>query len=162
MRLIFVLLMAVLLGGCFVPVERAVYKGHLQFSFDRMAGKLCPSEDNVCAFSPVVVTDFVNLELMKPGFKGTVYSEYLKASLSKVCGCEIYEVKLRRAFKLDEEGRVVALTDNATLLKTKTFNTPWVVIGTYQEKEGYTVVFVRLVNIATGKVKRFVSGRVYD
>ncbi len=145
--------------GC-ASVPRFLHGGNLGYVFDSIARDLCPSSDNVCTSSPIIVTDFTNIALMKPGPKGLLFSDYMKASLSKVCHCEIYEVKLRKTLKLSESGLEV-LTENATQLRRKEYNTRWMVIGTYKETPYSTVIFVRLVDLATGKIKRFTEREIY-
>ena len=126
--------------------------------FESIAEEICPDQE-ICKNSVVIVPDFVDLDTMQPGDLGFLFSEYLKGALVKVCGCEIYAVELRRNLKLDERG-LLALTRDVSELKKKDFYARWAVIGTYREEKDSVVVFVRLVDLATGKIKRFATRRL--
>ena len=127
-------------------------------TFIKLSKEICDSEFNVCNGNAIVISDFINIDTWKVDSKGILFSEYMKAALSKVCSCEIYEVKLRRSLKLSEEG-LVALTRNAYEVKNRNIQARWIILGTYRETEYGVTIFVKLVDFMTGKVKKVVVGR---
>jgi hypothetical protein len=108
----------------------------------------------------VLVTDFADIQSFLPNQSGLLMGELMRGGLSKVCNYKIMQVEFAKFFKLSENGLVV-LTRNVRDIKNDEYNESEAVVGTYSYLSNSKVVlFVRKINITTGKISRMVTREI--
>jgi hypothetical protein len=108
----------------------------------------------------VLVTDFADIQSFLPNQSGLLMGELMRGGLNKVCNYKIMQVEFAKFFKLSENGLVV-LTRNVHDIKNDEYNESEAVVGTYSYLSNSKVVlFVRKINITTGKISRMVTREI--
>lgn len=108
----------------------------------------------------VLVTDFADLQTFIPNQSGLLMGELMRASLNKVCCYKIIQAEFAKYFKLSENGLVV-LTRNVNEIKKDEYSQSEAIVGTYSYlSNNKVVIFVRRINMATGKISRMVTREV--
>jgi len=118
------------------------------------------SSDDVIIKKTVLVTDFADLQSYMPHQSGLLMGELMRGSLNKVCSYKIIQAEFAKYFKLSENGLVV-LTRKASEIKKDEYNQSEAVIGTYNYLgTNKVVIFVRNINIETGKINKMVTREI--
>jgi|GEM_PF-666603 len=108
----------------------------------------------------VLVTDFADLQTFIPNQPGLLMGELMRASLNKTCCYKIIQAEFAKYFKLSESGLVV-LTRNVNEIKKDEYFQSEAIVGTYNYlSNNKVVIFVRRINMATGKISRMVTREV--
>jgi hypothetical protein len=107
----------------------------------------------------VIVTDFVDLQTFEPKRPGLLMAELMRGSLHKVCCNRIVQGEFSRFFKLSDKGLVV-LTRSVGDLKKDDYPGHHVVVGTYEYKRNKLMIFVKKINITSGKIVRMVTREI--
>lgn len=108
----------------------------------------------------VLVTDFADIQSFQPNQSGLLMGELMRGALNKVCNYKIIQVEFAKFFKLSENGLVV-LTRNIRDIKNDEYSESEAVVGTYSFLNNSKVVlFVRKINITTGKISRMVTREI--
>ncbi len=105
----------------------------------------------------VLVTDFADIQTFIPNQSGLLMGELMRASLNQVCCYKIIQAEFAKYFKLSENGLVV-LTRNVNEIKKDEYFQSEAIVGTYNYlSNNKVVVFVRKINMGTGKISRMVT-----
>lgn len=108
----------------------------------------------------VLVTDFADLQTFIPNQPGLLMGELMRASLNKTCCYKIIQAEFAKYFKLSESGLVV-LTRNVNEIKKDEYFQSEAIVSTYNYlSNNKVVIFVRRINMATGKISRMVTREV--
>jgi hypothetical protein len=108
----------------------------------------------------VLVTDFADIQSFLPNQSGLLMGELMRGSLNKVCNYKIIQAEFAKYFKLSENGLVV-LTRKVNEIKKDEYSQSEAVVGTYSYlNNSKVVIFVRKINITTGKISRMVTREV--
>ncbi|GFE60788.1 FlgO family outer membrane protein [Geobacter sp. AOG2] len=108
----------------------------------------------------VLVTDFADLQTFIPNQPGLLMGELMRASLNKTCCYKIIQAEFAKYFKLSESGLVV-LTRNVNEIKKDEYFQSEAIVGTYNYlSNNKVVIFVRRINMTTGKISRMVTREV--
>lgn len=119
----------------------------------------CPNRDDINRLT-VLVTDFADLQTFVPNQSGLLMGELMRASLNKVCCYKIIQAEFAKFFKLSENGLVV-LTRNVKEIKKDEYSQSEAIVGTYNYlNNNKVVIFVRKINMATGKISKMVTREV--
>jgi len=159
-------IVSIFLSGCAgqcdgVEVEDVVPKLDLRKTFNEMSAELCCGVD-VCVMPTrtVLVTDFVEIDSFESDSSGMFMSELLKSSLNQKCNYTIQQAEFSKYFKLDKGG-FVALTRNANEIKLA--EAPLgvsAIVGTFKYSADRLYIFVREINIHTGKISKFITREI--
>jgi len=108
----------------------------------------------------VLVTDFADLITLIPNQSGLLMGELMRGSLNNVCCYKIIQAEFAKFFKLSQNGLVV-LTRNVNEIKKDEYAQTEAIVGTYNYmNNNKVVIFVRKINMATGKISRMVTREV--
>jgi hypothetical protein len=105
----------------------------------------------------VLVTDFADIQTYVPNQSGLLMGELMRASLNQVCCYKIIQAEFAKYFKLSDNGLVV-LTRKVNEIKKDEYAQSEVIVGTYNYlSNNKVVIFVRKINISTGKITKMVT-----
>ncbi|MFH1081010.1 MAG: FlgO family outer membrane protein [Pseudomonadota bacterium] len=104
----------------------------------------------------VIVTDFVDLQSFEPKSAGLLMAELMRGSLHKVCCNRIVQGEFSKYFKLTDKGLVVFTRSSSDRIKDE-YPGRYVVVGTYEYRRNKLMIFVKKINISTGKIERMVT-----
>lgn len=108
----------------------------------------------------VLVTDFADIQSFLPNQSGLLMGELMRGSLNNVCCYKIIQAEFAKYFKLSENGLVV-LTRKVNEIKNDEYAQSEAVVGTYSYlNNNKAVIFVRKINIATGKISRMITREI--
>jgi len=138
-----------------ISVDSVIPNLNLSEAISDMARKLCPYVSG----RTIIVTDFVDLETLKPGRSGLLLSELLKSELSQVCHTKVVQVEFSKYFTIGENGLRV-LTRNVEELKGVSQPVMVAVVGTFNLSQNKLYLFSHVINIQTGVVYRIVGEKV--
>jgi len=123
---------------------------------DKGATHNCANRDEIIR-QTVLVTDFADIQTYIPNQSGILMGELMRASLNNVCCYKIVQAEFAKYFKLSENGLVV-LTRKANEIKKEEYVQSEVVVGTYNYlSNNKVVIFVRRIDMQTGKISRIVT-----
>ena len=138
-----------------LSVDSVVPNLNLSEAIDDMAYKLCPYTSG----RTIIVTDFVDLETLKPGKSGLLLSELLKSKLSQVCNTKVVQVEFSKYFTIGQNGFRV-LTRNIYELKGVNQPVTIAVVGTFNLSQNKLYLFSHVINIQTGVVYKIVEEEI--
>ncbi|MEW6551472.1 MAG: FlgO family outer membrane protein [Campylobacterota bacterium] len=151
-----------LFGGCTLPDTSSVLSGVKNFTqtdFTRLSSSIV---DDVCQGiskdeldKDFYVIDFVNIDNLENNSQlGFVLSNQLKSDLLKSCkGITVKELELGKNIKLGRNGSKI-LTRELDEIKSKVVDeNSNLVIGTYAITSDNLMIFVKVVDLATGIIK---------
>lgn len=119
----------------------------------------CTTRDETSRLT-VLVTDFADLQTFVPNQSGLLMGELMRGSLNNVCCYKIIQAEFAKYFKLSENGLVV-LTRRVSEIKKDEYFQSEAIVGTYSYlNNNKVVVFVRKINMETGKISRMVTREV--
>ncbi len=155
------LFVAFLTGGCasvncYLGTQDILPKLNLRAVFDSVAKDIC---QNRCVPKTVFVSDFLDIETYMPEREGILMSEIMRGSLSEVCCYQIVQGEFSKHFKLSKSG-LIALTRNPKEIRLKEIPYTEAVVGTYSISENKLFIFVRQINLRTGKIKKFITREI--
>lgn len=107
----------------------------------------------------VLITDFVDIQSFAPASQGLLMGELMRGSLSTVCSTKITQVEFAKFFNLNERGLVV-LSRKVSEIKKDEYDQTEAVVGTYSYLNNKIVIFVRKINVVSGKISRMVMREV--
>jgi len=107
----------------------------------------------------VLITDFVDIQSFAPASQGLLMGELMRGSLSSVCSTKITQVEFAKFFNLNEKGLVV-LSRKVSEIKKDEYDQTEAVVGTYSYLNNKIVIFVRKINVVSGKISRMVMREV--
>lgn len=107
----------------------------------------------------VLITDFVDIQSFTPASQGLLMGELMRGSLSSVCSTKITQVEFAKFFNLNEKGLVV-LSRKVSEIKKDEYDQTEAIVGTYSYLNNKIVIFVRKINVVTGKISRMVTREV--
>lgn len=123
---------------------------------DKGVKPICTNRDEISRLT-VLVTDFADLQTFIPNQSGLLMGELMRAGLNNVCCYKIIQAEFAKFFKLSENGLVV-LTRNVNEIKKDEYSQSEAIVGTYNYlSNNKVVVFVRKINMGTGKISRMVT-----
>ena len=124
-----------------------------------VADKSCSAaNDNKNSYS-ILITDFVDIQTFTPASQGLLMGELMRGSLSSICSTKITQVEFTKFFNLDEKGLVV-LSRKVSEIKKDEYDQTEAIVGTYSYLNNKIVIFVRKINVVTGKISRMVTREV--
>ena len=118
----------------------------------------CSSGNDSTDYS-VLITDFVDIQSFAPASQGLLMGELMRGSLSSVCSTKITQVEFAKFFNLNEKGLVV-LSRKVSEIKKDEYDQTEAVVGTYSYLNNKIVIFVRKINVVSGKISRMVMREV--
>lgn len=118
----------------------------------------CPAPKEKSNYS-VLITDFVDIQSFSPASQGLLMGEFMRGSLSSVCSTKITQVEFAKFFNLNEKGLVV-LSRKVSEIKKDEYDQTEAIVGTYSYLNNKIVIFVRKINVVTGKISRMVTREV--
>ena len=156
-------------NACYQSVDKRVDLLDLKCLFTELAQGICcdvsqpvgcsGADSGMCGKGKaVLVTDFADLETLKPGSAGIVMGEVMRSALSSVCGYEIQQAELSRYFSLSDKGLRVLTRDNETIRHDE-INKDFIA-GTYSYSPEKLMIFVKKFDLATGKIIRMNSKEI--
>ncbi|MCX5838358.1 MAG: FlgO family outer membrane protein [Deltaproteobacteria bacterium] len=104
----------------------------------------------------VIVTDFVDLQSFEPEGAGLLMAELMRGSLHNVCCNRVVQGEFSKYFKLTDKGLVV-LSRSSKDIKKDEYPGRYIVVGTYEYGSNKLMIFVKKINISTGKIDRMVT-----
>lgn len=107
----------------------------------------------------LMITDFVDLNTLKPGKAGILMAELLKSRLIQSCSVKIYQVEFSRFFSLDSDGFIV-LTRDPKNIRNDEFSGGNCMVGTYSFSKDRLHIFIKLIDMNTGKITRMVDREI--
>jgi hypothetical protein len=116
-------------------------------------GYLPSSEKNAYA---LLVTDFVDIQSFAPASQGLLMGELMRGSLSSVCGTKITQAEFAKFFNLNANGLVV-LSRKVSEIKKDEYDQNEAVVGTYSYLNNKIILFVRKINVVTGKISKMAT-----
>jgi FlgO protein len=119
---------------------------------------LCKNVNNKKNYS-VLITDFVDIQSFTPASQGLLMGELMRGSLSSVCSTKITQVEFTKFFNLNEKGLIV-LSRKVAEIKNDDYEQSDAIVGTYSYLSNKIVIFVRRINVVTGKISRMVIREV--
>ncbi len=156
-----VLVGALLLNGCasvncYLASHDILPKLNLRDVFNSVAKDICQSR---CVPKTVLVTDFLDIETYRPEREGMLMSEIMRGSLSERCCYQIVQGEFSKHFRLSQKG-LIALTRNPEEIRHREFPYTEAIVGTYSFSENKLFIFVRQVNLKTGKIRKFITREI--
>ncbi|MDD2272268.1 MAG: FlgO family outer membrane protein [Desulfuromonadaceae bacterium] len=118
----------------------------------------CSSGNDSTDYS-VLITDFVDIQSFAPASQGLLMGELMRGSLSSVCSTKITQVEFAKFFNLNERGLVV-LSRKVSEIKKDEYDQTEAVVGTYSYLNNKIVIFVRKINVVSGKISRMVTREI--
>ncbi len=118
----------------------------------------CSSGNDSSDYS-VLITDFVDIQSFAPASQGLLMGELMRGSLSSVCSTKITQVEFAKFFNLNERGLVV-LSRKVSEIKKDEYDQTEAVVGTYSYLNNKIVIFVRKINVVSGKISRMVTREI--
>ena len=109
--------------------------------------------------STTLITDFVDIKTLTPRRSGMLMSELMKSSISRIYGDNIIQAEFSQYFKLNVSGLVV-LTRDVTQIQQQRFPFSEAIVGTYNYTNNKLYIFVRKINIYTGKITSMVTKEI--
>jgi len=166
--------LSILISGCYSRVYSPEYcrlsvpeaLGYLQLG-DIMGGvarefcdpSLGPRNHDVSAKDVLVVPDFVDLGTYSPRLTGMILGEVTRSSLSATCRQPIYQVDLSKDIKLDKDGVVALIRDNARIANREV-SARWGYVGTYTASPGKLIISLRELDMISGAISRMVTREI--
>jgi hypothetical protein len=138
-----------------ISVDSVVPNLNLTKPISDMASKLCPYVSG----RTILVTDFVDIETLKPGKSGLLLSELLKSKLSGTCNVRVVQVEFSKYFTIGKNGFRV-LTRNIEELRDIKQPVTIAVVGTYNLSQNRLYLFSHVLNIQTGIVYKMVDEEI--
>jgi TolB-like protein len=101
----------------------------------------------------VIVTDFVSVEALSNKTQlGFIFSSNLKNELAANRKLKIIEAQTAKYFKIGDDGVTLLSRDKSDSLRDE-FGADYAFVGTYAVTEERIIVFVKLINLSTGKIE---------
>ena len=138
-----------------ISVDSIIPNLNLSEPVSDMASKLCPYTSG----RTIVVTDFVDLETLKPGKSGLLLSELLKSKLSEICNAKVIQVEFSKYFTIGQNGFRV-LSRNIHELRGVKQPVTIAIVGTYNLSQNRLYLFSHVLNVHTGVVYRMVDEEI--
>jgi len=117
-----------------------------------------PAASDAGSYS-ILITDFVDIQSFTPASQGLLMGELMRGSLSSVCSTKITQVEFAKFFNLNEKGLVV-LSRKVSEIKKDEYDQTEAIVGTYSYLNNKIVIFVRKINVVSGKISRMVTREV--
>lgn len=148
--------------GIMYDSDEVIANLDLKKTFDEVANEMCGNmySPSVVPSKSVMVTDFVDVSSLQSNESGMFMSELLKGSLNQKCNYNIQQAEFSKYFKLNRGG-FVALTRDANEIKMA--ETPMgvsAVVGTFKYSPNRLHIFVREINIHSGKISKFITKEI--
>lgn len=99
----------------------------------------------------VIITDFVDIQSLKPGKPGILLSEMMKSRLFASADIRVAQVEFSKYFTLTPDGLVGLTRNSREILKDEYANSECIV-GTYSLAPQQLFLFVRRIDMKTGKI----------
>jgi len=107
----------------------------------------------------VFVADVVDYKSLKPNKESLFLTEYLKSSVSNQCKSKILQIEFTKNIILKNSG-VIVLSRNFKKIKNKSIKTNYLIVGTYKKTDTHVILFLRLIDVKTGKIKEFKTKQI--
>jgi PBP1b-binding outer membrane lipoprotein LpoB len=107
----------------------------------------------------MIFTDFVDIKTLKTDRNGMFMSELLRSSFSNNCSTKIVQAEFGKYFTLNQNG-FVSLTRDVNKIKNQDYRYSKAVVGTYRFAPNNIYIFVKLIDMNTGKVLKMVRKKV--
>jgi PBP1b-binding outer membrane lipoprotein LpoB len=134
----------------------------LEKIMDEISLELCTVNQNVRQrpiSKSLIFTDFVDIKTLKTDKNGMFMSELLRSSFSKNCNTKIVQAEFGQYFRLNQDG-FVSLTRDVSKIKTPNYKYSKAIVGTYRFTSNNLYLFVKLIDINSGKVLKMVRKKV--
>ena len=141
--------------------DEMLVKPDMKPIFDDIARSLC-DPDSCAGQNPqntLLVTDFVDIQSLKPGRAGFLMGELMRGGLNSLCCSDIIQGEFSKFFKLSDNG-LVALTRNPKEIHTNEYRNSDCIVGTYSYSIDKLYLFVRKIDIYTGVISKFISREI--
>ncbi|HSW62723.1 MAG TPA: FlgO family outer membrane protein [Dissulfurispiraceae bacterium] len=178
-RSLAVLLLGLLfvLSGCFMrymgsadctpTLEEILSRVDMKPVFRGMAADLCGEPCNptgspnvtVCPSPTFLVTDFVDIHSLQPKKHGIVMGELMRSSLNLACKAKIVQAEFSESFTLSDKG-LVAMSRDPKQIRHPEYPYSEYIVGTFSYSGNKLFLFVRKVDVATGRITRMASREI--
>ena len=128
--------------------ETAFFEKNFTKSFKREIKTVC----NKLHIKAVIVPDIVNYYTLKPDKYGDFLTQHLKSALNETCRAKIIPIELRSSILLTKTGSTIFSRDISEI-RHKYPKAKYIITGTYTKTEDKTTIFLKLINLYSGKVE---------
>ena len=148
MKTIYIFSLLIIFTSCFHQTpEQAFYNTDFSKNFDEISKDFC----KFINYRKVILTDIVNYKTLKPTPAGEFLTEFFRNSLVNKCNTSIYQIEIRKKIKINNIG-TSAFSRNVNDIKNKQLKSTYLITGTYSMTDNFVIIFVRLINLRTGKI----------
>lgn len=168
LSLLFISSLVILFSGCVsvkMPCssnpDKIIPELKLQTIFEEIAKELkSKCHNGRCnGSSTTIITDFVDIKTLTPRRSGMLMSELMKSSINKIYGDNIIQAEFSQYFTLNNSGLVV-LTRDVKKIQEQRLPFSEAIVGTYNYTNNKLYIFVRKINIYTGKITSMVTKEI--
>jgi PBP1b-binding outer membrane lipoprotein LpoB len=133
----------------------------LENIMDEISLELCTNSDTRQRplSKSLIFTDFVDIKTLKTDKNGMFMSELLRSSFSTNCNTKIVQAEFGKYFTLNNKG-FVSRTRDIDKIKKSNYAYSKAIVGTYRFTRNNLYLFVKLIDINTGKVIKMVRKKV--
>lgn len=128
--------------------ETAFFEKNFTKNFERNLDEICKKVYG----KTVLVPDIVNYFTLKPDKYGDFLTQHLKTALNEKCRAKIIPIELRNTILLKKTGSTIFSRD-VEEIRHKYPQAKYIITGTYKKTEDKAIVFLKLINLYTGKVE---------
>jgi hypothetical protein len=107
----------------------------------------------------ILITDFVDLHTLKPEKTGVLMGEMMKSRLFASAGILMSQVEFSKYFTLSPQG-LIGLTRNQQEIRNDEFVNSECIVGTYSLAPERLYLFVRRIDMKTGKIVRMADREI--
>ena len=151
---------------CPQSYEEIVPQLDLKETLSGIADELCCKSkssvaENNCQepLGTILITDFFDLQTLQPGKMGILMGEMMKSRLSTSAGIRIAQVEFSKYFTLTPQG-LIGLTRNSQEIRNDEYTNSECIVGTYSLAPQRLYLFVRRIDMKTGKIVRMADREI--
>jgi hypothetical protein len=144
-----------------------IYKLDLEKVMQDIAYELCNYNGCSCTSgmskgcpTTLITTDFVDIKTYRSNKAGMFLNELLRSSMSGVCCSKIVQAEFGKYFRLNEKEGFVSLTRDIDKIKAPQYSNSKAIVSTYSISDSNLYLFVRVVDIHSGKIIRMIKKKV--
>jgi hypothetical protein len=147
--------------------QELIYKLQLEEVMNDIAYELCNYNGCNCASglskgcpTTLISTDFVDVKSLRSNKAGMFLNELLRSSMSERCCSKIIQAEFGKYFRLNNKEGFVSLTRDIDKIKTPQYRNSKAIVSTYSISDSNLYLFVRVVDINSGKIIRMIKKKV--
>jgi hypothetical protein len=147
--------------------KEIIYKLALEDVMNDIAYEICNYNGCSCSGglntrcpSTIISTDFVDIKSYKSDKAGMFLNELFRSSMSNLCCSKIVQAEFGKYFRLNSKDGFVSLTRDTDKIKKPEYSNSKAIVSTYNISDSNLYLFVRVVNINTGKILKMINKKV--